>query len=613
MTRGQVRVLDSSRRLLAVLDNATDVSVTAKLNELSVGSFALPVADPKNAYCAPLNFIGITRGARDMGLYRIVGSEEAVTDDYGALVRYSVEHVMATLLDDAVFGYYQIGGTGVTTRQVLTWLLNRQGVKRWQLGDCDFNYQFEYKFENVDILKAILSVSNVFAAEYTWDFDTTTTPWTVHLRRASTQAACGIHYRRNLRQIAKTVDAKTLITRLYCLGYGEGNNQLTIKSVNGGVPYIDADTAGTYGIHAGIYADTTIDDPATLFARGRRMLEEIKIPYTTYSASALDLSVLTGEDWDTFLPGKIVRVMDDEHDVHLQARITEITYGDLFGDPGNVQITISNTPRDMTDVINALADRQSITDLCSQGATTVDTITFADNAQPGKPIRIRVRVSNRVVRVNEMMLVFETAPYRAYSVGAAAGGGKVTTTKSAGGGTTTSAAGGDVRVTTPVDVVSTNFLSYAASDGNGAYIYFTDDADGSGKHRHKYQHYHRGLVTFTIPEMPIQIPSHTHTSTTPGHQHSMDLEAHTHDTVYGIYEGPSARSVTVRVDGNLVPPEAIHGGEVDIAPYLATDDAGRVRRGTWHEVTIDPDTQTRIEGSIFTQQFIQSVGGTGDY
>jgi phage minor structural protein len=45
--------------------------------------------------------------------------------------------------------------------------------------------------------------------------------------------------------IEKDEDPTEIITRLYPLGYGEGVNQLTISSVNNGVPYIDADTIGT--------------------------------------------------------------------------------------------------------------------------------------------------------------------------------------------------------------------------------------------------------------------------------------------------------------------------------------------------------------------------------
>lgn len=81
-----------------------------------------------------------------------------------------------------------------------------------------------------------MSLGNVLTEPFTWDFDVSTTPWTVNLRRAAEEAGCGIYYQRNLQQINKSVDASTLVTRLYLLGYGEGVNQLTIRDINNGLP-----------------------------------------------------------------------------------------------------------------------------------------------------------------------------------------------------------------------------------------------------------------------------------------------------------------------------------------------------------------------------------------
>ena len=152
--------------------------------------------------------------------------------------------------------------------------------------------------------------------EYTWEFDTSSgsgteaDPWIVSLRRADGAPGCGIHYMRNMVGIEKTMDASTLVTRLYLLGYGEGVNQLTIRDVNGGVPYVEADTVSKWGVKCSVYADTRIEDAALLKARGLAVLEKYKNPYVTYTASAIDLARLTGHSWDSYMPGKLVTVMD---------------------------------------------------------------------------------------------------------------------------------------------------------------------------------------------------------------------------------------------------------------------------------------------------------------
>ena len=82
--------------------------------------------------------------------------------------------------------------------------------------------------------------------------------------------------------------------------------------------------------------------------------------------------------------------------------------------------------------------------------------------------------------------------------------------------------------------------------------------------------------------------------------------------MYGIYEGGQAHSVSILVDGNQVPAEAIGYGELDVTAWMDKDEDGRVTRGRWHEIQIVPDALTRIEGALFAQCFVQSVGG-GDY
>jgi len=91
------------------------------------------------------------------------------------------------------------------------------------------------------------------------------------------------------------------------------------------------------------------------------------------------------------------------------------------------------------------------------------------------------------------------------------------------------------------------------------------------------------------------------------------IPEHTHDLEYGIYEGDRAESLSLRVDGVDVPPEAITDREeLDIAQYLRKNDDGKVVRGTWHRIEFVPSGNTRITADLFFQVFIQSRGA-GDY
>ena len=842
-------VYNQDMQMLAVLDNADNIGYDLKHNDLWTGSFSLASDDPKNSFCQAHNLVKLPDGSRNTGLYRIVGMPNGEETGLGGMRTYSLEHVMATLLDDVLFGYHEVGGTGVNTRTVMQYILDRQTTVRWRLGTVDFNDYFQYHFENVSLLSALLSLGEVLTEAYTWEFNTNTTPWTVNLRRADTTPGCGIHYGRNLVSITKSMDATALVTRLYPLGYGEGVNQLTIKEANGGVPYIDADTKATWGVKCSVWTDTRIQDAATLKARAQQVLEGYKNPYLSYTAKAVDLYKETGYSWDNFMPGKLVRVMDGEHGINFDARIVTISKRDVNGDPGDIEITIANTPRDAADSINTLADRVGIGELYSQGATNLFAIPFADNADESHPAKFRVYIPAGMVRINKMLLTWQLQAFRAYSTGAAAGGGTTKTSTSGGGSTQTTTTkdtvtysseyGGDCVVSTSQRIVAKtsdgnadligwtfgprdngvsadgavmtstkgsastlntgagtahnhgmghthaisehshtvkshthgmdhyhstyshshtvnshshgmdhyhqvdnhwhsvndHYHSFSDSDtiywqhwhdwpggdnshtGNvsssvysaktvsisgytgstggstdskapytsgakssgsdknntgtsspgtdsaspntgspkngtdGTYKYYTDasspdttgvelrtlgasvgstskpDTDNESSHTHPLtvhshgmDHFHR-LASFTIPPLSIEVPAHGHNVKIPGHNHSVTIPAHTHDLtlpdhthdiVYGIYEGRRASSVTIKVDGTTVPASEITKREIDVSGYLSKDDAGKIKRGTWHDIEIVPNQLTRIEANLTAQVFVQSVGG-GDY
>jgi len=695
-----VKVYDQNQRLLAVLDAANDVGYELKSNDLSTGSFQLPTLDPKNEYCVAHNYVQIEDGARDLGLFRIIGIPQSDTDDWTG---YELEHVMATLVDDVLFGQHTIGGTGVYTAHVIAYILARQTVTRWQLGVCEFADQYAYNFENCTLLSALFSVSSLLVDEYTWDFDTSTTPWTVNLRHADAAPGCGIHYMRSLKQIEKTMDATALVTRLYALGYGEGVNQLTIKKVNSSLPYLDASTIGTWGVKCSVFVDTTIQDAATLKQRTQAVLEGYKNPYTTYTATAADLYDLTGHSWDNYMPGKLVQVMDGEHGITFHARIISIRKDDVSGKPQDIEITIANAQKDTADSINQLADRVGISELYSQGATSLYVFQYAENCTPGHPATFSIPIPDSAVRINVVKFLLKREAYRADAQGAASGGGSVSTTSSGGGGTTTSAAGGAQSITEPVSVITSNnttgnpkamesgytmantdvetarntgasslsmtgsFGAYtntgqasgsteaatashyhtigshqhqqtsgtyteatrpscSASDDTshshglnlhthttGAHTHSMSHTHGIPTHTHGMNHYHMVNTVISIPPLTINVADHTHSVSLGAHSHSLTLNDHTHALIYDIYEGPTASSFTITVDGTAVSGTITDAeAEVDITGRLSTDAEGRIERGKWHEVVLTPNRATRVVVSVYVQVFVQSRGG-GDF
>lgn len=349
-------VVDRQLRPVAYLDTAADIAWELKHNELNTAEMSLGGDDPKNSYCQPLTFVRLWDGERDLGIYRFSGIPNG--DGYaGGMISYSLEHALATLLDDVIYGTLEL--TEVDFAQAIRQLLEKQTTTYWQLGDCDFDAAITLPVENETILSGVQKCCEQLEEEYIWQYDTSTLPFILHIRRAEQEDSCGILYGRNLIRVRKIMDASSIVTRLYLLGGAdEQGSQVTVERLTeGGVPYIDADTVESWGVKCAIYQNGDITSADELLKKGRKVLEAYKNPFYTYEVEAVDLSRLTGRDWDRFEPGKRLRVMDDERGVHFSARIVSVAKRNARQDPGSVTITLASQPRDQLNAVTALTQK----------------------------------------------------------------------------------------------------------------------------------------------------------------------------------------------------------------------------------------------------------------
>jgi len=643
-----IRVYDSNMRKLAYLENAYNIGYSLKLNELWTAQFTLPATDQKNIYCQPFNYVEIFDGGERIDLFRIMPS--TLTRNSQGNIVYQCEHVLATLMDDVLFQYHQIGNIGVGTVSVLRYIIDHQLTTRWQLRNCDFDRRFEYKWENENLLSALFSVPQPFNEDYRWEFDTTGTTWRLDLKRLPTQFVADIIYKKNMVEIKKEVDPSTIVTRLYCLGYGEGDNQLNICSVNGGIPYLEANTS-TYGIKSSILVDRRFESAETLKAYGQSILDELKNPFKSYSTRAIDLYKKSPSKYERYFPGDIVRIVDKEDDIIENLPIVTVSKSDITGAPGDIDVEIAKKTRDIASSISSLQDRTRINEVYAQGATNQMIVPFADNADENNPATMKIYIPDTMVRINKCILNYQVDNFRAYSKAIEGGGattqstndggastqsssagGEGTQTSSSGGASTqSSSSGGGTQSTSDVQVMEPGISQdYTVSSGSHLHTIPSGTVlmvqgggtvtwGHGGVHSHDlYNHGHEVNIPDHQHSVPIpshthsvNLPSHIHSVNIPNHQHSITLPNHTHDLEFGIYEGTRANSITIKVDGNILPTTQ-PGQDINIISYLSVDSEGKIQRNTWHEVEIIPDQMTRVLANIFMQIFTNSRGG-GDY
>lgn len=626
-----IEVFDKARKKVAILENAFHVTEREEINSVSSLSFSLPDTDEKNEYCQPFYYVRYNGGQ----LYRIM-APAGTRSDTGSIA-YECEHVIATLIDDVLFGAHVVGNLGVYTRDSIQYVLDRQTEARWVLGECDFSRQFEYGWENENLLAALFSIPNRFVDPYMWAYDTSGSPWKLHLKRIDESAPPQFYIRagKNLLQRDFQRPAQDVCTRLYCLGYGEGVNQLTIAEVNGGLPYLQSPQAyiDKYGLITRIWVDRRFEDAASLKERGQAILSELQDPRLSVTVSAADLYQMTQADYDKAEIGRITLLAEDG----IKTYITGITRN--WDSPGDMQLTLATKAVDVASSIADLADRQRVEQVYAQGATQLYGQSVQANATPDIGAVLNFWIPEEMRIINKVLAKITLDRFRSYSRSTSGGGATTSTSSSGGGGTSTSSSGGGTYSSTAVDGGSTQTSGSSSRDTTGSgEVYVggtvsgvrttysdsyasTGTAEGhshtmrnhahsfsgtSSSHTHGMSHTHR--VSIPSHSHSFQVGAHTHSVSIPSHTHSVSIPNHTHGIEQGIFEFGGASGATIWVNGEE---KGAMGTDhdVDLTAWLLNED-GKIDRGRWHKVEVVPDELAYVTIDIYIQGFVQSRGGS---
>lgn len=645
-------VKDQNMKELGVLDKSHNILIERRVNELWYSSFSLPKDDPKNKLCDHMNYIEITSpSGRYMGLYRIMPIRTKKNRDSDHIT-YECEHVLATLIDDVIDG--QVVLTHLNTRSNLQELIDLQETKRWELGEVEFNRQFNYSFENENgLLAPILEIPKNFNEPYEFTFDTTVYPWKLNLIRPSNEVTSEIRWGKDMIDFDEVSDPTNIVNYIIPKGAGEGINQLTIESVNDGKRYLkDDESIEKWGKKSYIWIDKRFEDAESLMASGQARLDRWKEPKISFDCKSVDLTVKDQRLGRGRLLNGITNIIVEDNEY--LARIVSERIPDLHQE-WDVYYEVNNKVDDITTTQTDLERKQQVNDSYAQGATNLMTFSYQDNADNNIPALIPFYIDDDVVNVNTCELTFRTKPFRAYSratdgggatvKSTSAGGGTNRSTSSGGSSTQTSSSGGGVSKSTNSGGSTTRT---SGGGGNHTHLMFrtigfeTDSSPNtstttgvsssagglklpgnnpapaefytqgaSGNHTHNIDipsHRHE----FETPNHThsVNIPSHTHDFETPNHTHDINLPNHTHNVAHEIVElNTLPDRVTIKVDGSTVDFSEIEGDRIDLLDYMNKDKNGKIERGR-HEVEILPDGLARIEADLIMRVFIKSqLGG----
>ena len=578
-----IEIFDKSRRRIAIAENAHAISEQKRINAVWYLYFSLPYKDPKNEYCKPFYYVRQNGGE----LYRIMPETLAV-DEAGS-VAYQCEHVLATLIDNILFGYHVVGNIGTYTPDVIRYVLAHQLVKNWVLDECDFRNQFEYGWEQESLLSALFSVATPLAGPYIWRTNTAVYPWRLSLKRLDTTGRPEMYVRRrhNMTSYQRQKDPQNIVTRLYPLGYGEGVNQLGIGSVNGGVPYLQSPKAITdkYGIIERVWTDRRYEDPASLKAAAEAMLRELQEPAVSYSVGYQEM---TASDFDKAEVGKRLRIVYPEIGETVDTFITEIKRD--YEDAERSSLVVANKETSIASSLADMADRQRIEQTYAQGATQIYSQALQANCDAASGAVMDFFIPEEMRIINKVLVKVRMAKFRAYSKSTesdaskvvtsttsddqtrtssdggrttsttttsddqtrtSSDGGKTTATSSSGGGTSTTTESAAQMVETSDSVVlsAENIMpseapqynaakhNHALPPGGKLALWGGTTEDGalkdagyatfveSGAHSHGA---HSHNITIRSHRHRLELDEHTHKVTIPAHSHTTTIPGHSH-------------------------------------------------------------------------------------
>jgi hypothetical protein len=153
--------------------------------------------------------------------------------------------------------------------------------------------------------------------------------------------------------------AVSLITRLYAYG----KDGMTFASINDGNEYVQ-DTTYTSEIRIATLDCSNFTNPYQMLEYAHMRLADYASPRISYVLKAMDLSVLTGYEHETWELGDTVMVKDDDLNLSVKTRIVRREYN--LQEPWNTVLELSTTLRELGDSSSrwdSAADTLESTDL----------------------------------------------------------------------------------------------------------------------------------------------------------------------------------------------------------------------------------------------------------
>lgn len=309
----------------------TACSLTMLLREASYAQMTTPAGEGSVFMHAWMEIYTQNGSA---GLFRVTGIEDSTEN----AVTVTAMHGIDTLSDSVWRAQLDYDGT---VQDYLQALLAQQEVVYWQLGVCEDTADWKRAGINYTRLSELFRELGEARTGFYFEYDFSTTPWTVNMRALPAEVSAEFRMSRNVETARFTRSDKSMCNRLHLsintqvTQDGVTTNSVEIRTYN--------DTASQliYGVIERV-ADIDTNNVADPDAWGTRFVAQRAQPAVQITIEGYELSALTGDSWDEFSRGRMVRVAFGAMGETINERVESVTYPDLLGEPERVTVELAN-------------------------------------------------------------------------------------------------------------------------------------------------------------------------------------------------------------------------------------------------------------------------------
>lgn len=276
-----------------------------------------------------------------IGIFRVTDIDQTPRRETSITLRHGID----SLSDDVWAAQEDYDGT---VAGFLAQIMAHQTTVRWQLGECDDTGDWKKSGINYSRLSELLWELIEERRGFRFEYDFTTTPWTLSFKSLPATDSAEVRLSRNAEAVQIRRTDSEMCNRLY-LSVTSGTTP-TLRT------FENATSQALYGIISKT-ASIDLDDVPDADAWAASFLADRASPSVSVSINGYELARLTGETWDELDVGKRCRLVLPSLPEFLSEIIVAVNYPNVLGEPERVTVDLNNHLEKFTETIADMKKR----------------------------------------------------------------------------------------------------------------------------------------------------------------------------------------------------------------------------------------------------------------